>query len=1096
MAKTTLQLRRGTTGENSTFTGALGEVVVDTSKKTLVVHDGATPGGSTLATLVSPAFTGTPTAPQASYGDDSSKIATTSFVADAIAGFSAGPTSSDDVTEGAVNKYFTKNNLLSALSASGNISITQPGGSGTNVRISYTQPTNVSAFNNDAGYLTTANITGSLSVTSSPNTALQYDPGTGIFTFTQAVASVNGYTNVIVLNTDDISDSGRTNKWASSTTVRGYLSAGTGITYTSGTGAIALTNTSIQIGGKTFSLTSGSNQAYTTDDITQGSTNLYASATNVRAALSAGTGVGFSGGVISIGQDIATSASPSFANLTATTNLTVNTNLIKTDAGNSRVGINKTTPAYTLDVAGDVNFTGKLRTNTSAGTAGYVLQSNGDSSFAVTGASGTGVTATITFGVQAASPFIIGQSITVSNVNPSGYNGTYTVTGVSNSTVSYASSTQTTYSSGGTISSASPSWVTIGNSIPEIIELDKIRDVRNAQSTWYGFINGTTFTDPEDAIGTTGIGVFTNGMVLTPSSYIMNGINGTGSISYTASITGTTMTVTSQPVVGEISATTSFASGGTASSNQIIMAASASVTVAYVSGGAVSAVTMILASTTGVYVGQSISGTGVPTGTLVTFINGNTITFNNLLTAQASGSYTFQFNGIAGVQVGQSIIGTGIPAGTTVTALNAGTLTITISNLLTEQAAGFYSYYGKAGSLINGMGVNALNYVAGNLVTSGTYIVSQLTSTSSIITQLTFSSGGAQNATTITFTSRDSVAPGQLITGTGIPTGTFVIGINGLVVTISKALTTQAAGTYNLYTAGTIGTYQVNNTYATPLTSMTIVSGVVTVSLDATTNSDLDAVTPAYQLGQRVTVSGTQPGVYNGTYFVTAATPTTISFASTATGNLISPGYIVATLNEGRCEITGTNQVILNNCTINGTTLTIGSIASGTVSIGQALFGPGIINLYIVSGSGLSWTLNRSQGNLGSFTVITATSYTVYPAQSILPTLINGQSKLKDGGNSTFPPTTNGNIVTITNPIQVQLVKNGAQLSPWLNNSGSVWQNVTPFGDYTVDNNGNIVFATPPQVADTVTGTILVGRSVNPVVKTYPFRALDIMLGT
>jgi hypothetical protein len=462
---------------------------------------------------------------------------------------------------------------------------------------------------------------------------------------------------------------------------------------------------------------------------------------------------------------------------------------------------------------------------------------------------------------------------------------------------------------------------------------------------------------------------------------------------------------------------------------------------------------MTLASATGVYVGQSISGTGVPTGTLVTAINGNTITFNNLLTAQASGSYTFQFNGIAGVQVGQTIIGTGIPAGTTVTALNAGTLTITISNLLTEQAAGFYSYYGKAGSLINGMGINALNYVAGNLVTSGTYIVSQLTSTSSVITQLTFSSGGAENATTITFTSRDGVAPGQLITGTGIPAGTFVTGINGLVVTISKALTTQAAGTYNLYTAGTIGTYQVNNTYATPLTSMTIVSGVVTLSLDASTNSDLDAVTPAYQVGQSVTVSGTQPGVYNGTYFVTAATPTTISFASTATGNLISPGYIAATLNEGRCEITGTNQAILNNCTINGTTLTIGSIASGT-------------------------------------------SYTVFPAQNILPTLINGQSKLKDGGNSTFPPTTNGNIVTITNPIQVQLVKNGAQLSPWLNNSGSVWQNVTPFGDYTVDNNGNIVFATPPQVADTVTGTILVGRSVNPVVKTYPFRALDIMLGT
>jgi hypothetical protein len=40
-----LQLRRGTTAEHSTFTGALGEVTVDTTKDVIVVHDGATVGG-------------------------------------------------------------------------------------------------------------------------------------------------------------------------------------------------------------------------------------------------------------------------------------------------------------------------------------------------------------------------------------------------------------------------------------------------------------------------------------------------------------------------------------------------------------------------------------------------------------------------------------------------------------------------------------------------------------------------------------------------------------------------------------------------------------------------------------------------------------------------------------------------------------------------------------------------------------------------------------------------------------------------------------------------------------------------------------------
>jgi len=45
---TQVQFRRGTTAETSTFTGALGEVTVDTTIDTCVVHDGATAGGFPL----------------------------------------------------------------------------------------------------------------------------------------------------------------------------------------------------------------------------------------------------------------------------------------------------------------------------------------------------------------------------------------------------------------------------------------------------------------------------------------------------------------------------------------------------------------------------------------------------------------------------------------------------------------------------------------------------------------------------------------------------------------------------------------------------------------------------------------------------------------------------------------------------------------------------------------------------------------------------------------------------------------------------------------------------------------------------------------
>ena len=44
-----LQLRRGTTAQHGSFTGAVGECTVDTTKDTLVVHDGAQAGGRPLA---------------------------------------------------------------------------------------------------------------------------------------------------------------------------------------------------------------------------------------------------------------------------------------------------------------------------------------------------------------------------------------------------------------------------------------------------------------------------------------------------------------------------------------------------------------------------------------------------------------------------------------------------------------------------------------------------------------------------------------------------------------------------------------------------------------------------------------------------------------------------------------------------------------------------------------------------------------------------------------------------------------------------------------------------------------------------------------
>jgi hypothetical protein len=46
---TQVQFRRGNTSQHSTFTGANGEITIDTDKNTVVVHDGSTAGGFPLS---------------------------------------------------------------------------------------------------------------------------------------------------------------------------------------------------------------------------------------------------------------------------------------------------------------------------------------------------------------------------------------------------------------------------------------------------------------------------------------------------------------------------------------------------------------------------------------------------------------------------------------------------------------------------------------------------------------------------------------------------------------------------------------------------------------------------------------------------------------------------------------------------------------------------------------------------------------------------------------------------------------------------------------------------------------------------------------
>jgi hypothetical protein len=105
------------------------------------------------------------------------------------------------------------------------------------------------------------------------------------------------------------------------------------------------------------------------------------------------------------------------------------------------------------------------------------------SALTVTGASGTGSIATITY--SGSYTFVVGSQVIISGINPSAYNGTYVVTSSTSSSVSFASTTTSAYVSGGTITNngAVPKFTTTTGS--------NFVDVTLAN---HGYAIGDTFT--------------------------------------------------------------------------------------------------------------------------------------------------------------------------------------------------------------------------------------------------------------------------------------------------------------------------------------------------------------------------------------------------------------------------------------------------------------------------------------------------------------------------------------------------------------------------------------------------------------------------
>ena len=96
-----------------------------------------------------------------------------------------------------------------------------------------------------------------------------------------------------------------------------------------------LSNNQITVNSNTDVL--GGTITLDSDDVGEGSSNLYHTTVRQEGSISDGTGVGISSGEISIGQAVATSSNVQFANLTLSGNLTVNGSTVTNSASNTTI---------------------------------------------------------------------------------------------------------------------------------------------------------------------------------------------------------------------------------------------------------------------------------------------------------------------------------------------------------------------------------------------------------------------------------------------------------------------------------------------------------------------------------------------------------------------------------------------------------------------------------------------------------------------------------------------------------------------------------------------------------------------------------------
>jgi len=432
-----------------------------------------------------------------------------------------------------------------------------------------------------------------------------------------------------------------------------------------------------------------------------------------------------------------------------------------------------------------------------------------------------------------------------------------------------------------------------------------------------------------------------------------------------------------------------------------------------------------VAPTTGLAVNMAIAGTGIPTNSVITNISGSTITIGAITGYSSLTPPTPVFNGLTSVTgtPGQlmtlgtyplvfSSVGATVPAQGSLTVTQAGTTTqpgsYTIA--LTQNGQG----YTTAPTVT----VPTLSVAAGTIAAGGTApvltanIPAQITTSLSTVTltpgYIAATTKGSNILNLMPLTA--GLAPGQILSGTGLPSNSFIA--QGGISASAGTLTLQQGAANPLAVANASAT-----TAATPTGVVTKTSAVITQV------SSVAGILPGMQItGTGIPTSPATTVLYSD--------PVGLTITMSAAATIATSG---TSTTAPTCLLTKGSNLVTCLSSVTAPAVAAGNAVSGTnVPTGTTITSVGLVNTMTLS-QAASGTTATTVGATGVTAIIQSgnniLSY-VYPTTA----LASGQLIIDTQGNIPAGTTVTG-VTAASNTITLSAPATGATIvSPALFN--------------------------------------------------------------